>query len=136
MKQVKSIHQFVSTLSSYDAVSNSVMLCQRLLKKLGYESHIYVQHINRSVAVEQKHYETAIDVANEILLIHHCMGTNLEDWFANLKYLKLLIYHNITAAHFFKPNDSNYQNSILGRQQLRTFLPHMQGVIADSDYNA
>ncbi len=134
--KLKSIHQFVSTLSPYDAVTNSVILCQKLLQKLGYESFIYVQHLNGAVPVEQKRYNSINHSSDEMLLVHHCMGTDLEKWFISLKNPKILFYHNITPISFFKLTDPNYQNSILGRQQLKTFLPHMCGAIADSEYNA
>jgi len=48
----------------------------------------------------------------------------------------MIVYHNITPTEFFKQNDPNYQNSILGRQQLKTFLAQTQSAIAVSPYNA
>lgn len=133
---MKSVHQFVSSLSPHDAVSNSVILTQQLLQKIGYESDIYVRHINVSVPVEQKRYSDIKPSKEELLLMHHCMGTNLQQWFIDLINLKGIIYHNITPTSFFKPSDPNYNNSLLGRQQLKTFLPHLCGAIAVSDYNA
>lgn len=132
----KSAHQLVSALFPFDAVSSSVILCQKLLTKLGYESAIYVQHINGAVPVEQHRYTALTPSKDDILLFHHCMGTNLEKWFVNLANSKMIVYHNITPTEFFKQSDPNYQNSILGRQQLKTFLPHTQSAIAVSPYNA
>lgn len=133
---IKSIHQFVSLLYEHDAVSNSVLLTQRFLQKLGYESHIYVQHINGKILKEQKRFEALMNSEQVPLLIHHAMGCELEDWIIQLKNPKILIYHNITPSSFFKPKDANYHHALLGRKQLTTFLPYMQGAIADSEYNA
>lgn len=130
------IHQFHSGSAYGDAVTNGLLLTQKLLQELGFKSEIYVEHIAKELSNKLKHYKTYKSSPKQVLLVHHSMGHDLADWIINLSDIKIFIYHNITPASFFPKNSEAFKYSTLGREQLKIFKSAMTASICDSHYNA
>jgi glycosyltransferase involved in cell wall biosynthesis len=113
-----------------------LLLTQKVIRSLGLDSEIYCFH----VAPELRHLLRSCDqynsAANQVLLIHHCIGHEHEDWINSLQDFKVMVYHNITPAHFFPEDSVPYHYSLLGRQQLKSWAGDFRGAIGDSDYNS
>jgi hypothetical protein len=70
----KSIHQFHSGSAYGDGVTNGLFFIQKMLIELGFESKIYVEHIDSKLTDVLEHYPDFQDNADTILIIHHSMG--------------------------------------------------------------
>ncbi len=131
------IDQFHSGSAYGDAVTNSMFFIQKLLRNAGYISRIYVEHIAdelKDKLISYKYYEPD---KNQILLIHHSFGHNLDDWLKNLKdYNNILIYHNITPESYFPRGSSCSHYSIKGREQLKLLRNIVRGAIGASELNS
>lgn len=131
------IDQFHSGSAYGDAVTNSMFFIQKLLRNAGYISRIYVEHIAdelKDKLISYKYYEPD---KNQILLIHHSFGHNLDDWLKNLKeYNNILIYHNITPEFYFPKGSPFSHYSIKGREQLKLLKNVVTGAIGASELNS
>ena len=71
------INQFHSGTAIGDAITNQMLLIQKILQKNGYESEIFAEFIVpelKEIIHPIKHYK---DSADNILIIHHSMGINV-----------------------------------------------------------
>jgi len=133
MKQA--IHQFHSGSAFGDAVTNSLLYTQKILQDLGFESNIYVEHVAPELDDKILHFSQLKSDENNIILIHHSMGHDLDEWLSTLKEKIILVYHNITPAEFFPKESPFYHYSIKGREQLGFFKERSIGYIGDSKLN-
>ena len=135
--KINTIHQFTPSMALGDSVSNAVLYIQKLLINFGFKSNIYVSR--GDLDLNFKHDIAHIDEYNhaeeKILLYHHSIGHSKHDEIMMFKDKKIMIYHNITPAHFFK-NKPYIQNlTILGREQLSSSAKFFIAAIGDSSYN-
>ncbi len=130
------VHQFHSGSAPGDAVTNGLIFTRGLLRDLGFESEIFVQHVAPELAAELRPHTALPRRPGDWLLAHHSMGHDLGDWLLDLPQKKILVYHNITPAEFFPPGGALHHYAQLGRRQLRLFLPAMAAAIGDSDFNS
>ena len=101
MIQMK-VNQFHSGMAVGDAITNQMLLLQKLLKKNGYDSEIYAEHIPPELKDRAKPIRNYKGNENDILLVHHSMGMDCFDHIVRLRDKKALIYHNITPERFFE----------------------------------
>ena len=133
--KVKAIHQFHSGSAYGDAVTNGMFLIRDILRKLGFKSEIYVEHVDRKLKKELKHYSQYKTDPQNILLVHHSLGHDLDFWLKSLKDKIVLIYHNITPEKFFPEGSLLWKYARKGREQLKLLKEISLAAIADSKIN-
>lgn len=135
---ITAIHQFHHGVDAGDGVTNSLLFIQRLLRQLGFESHLYAANIPAAMAdrVRPCHELETLDGEGTLLLQHHSMGHELGDWLRRLAVPRALVYHNITPAGFFSPGSDLHRYATLGREQLVQWRDDFRAVLAVSDVNA
>ena len=127
------IHQFHSGVAPGDAITNQMFALQSVIQNMGYESHIYAQHIEYDT-LQIRHLDSFIPSENELLLVHHSMGHHLLNRVVSFSNPIITVYHNITPAS--ELDDSAYKFfSNLGRSQLAVLAQRSLAGIADSHYN-
>jgi len=131
----KAIHQFHSGSAFGDAVTNGLLYTKRILTDLGFESKIFVEHVAPEYTEEIEHYSTYESDEENILLLHHSMGHDLDEWIENLKDKIILVYHNITPETFFEKDSIFYHYSLKGRRQLELLKDKSIAAIGDSQLN-
>ena len=109
---------------------------QALLREFGFESSIFVEHVEPRLAGAIYDIATAHVEKTDILLVHHSMGHNALDRVVALTCRKILIYHNITPPDFFGPNDPTRLYAIKGYAQLTVLRDIVEVAIGDSAFNA
>lgn len=128
------INQFHSGSAAGDAITNQMLLIQDILRKEGYESEIYVEHIGEGLGNRLKKISSYKGQEDAILLVHHSMGFDCFEKIIGLPDKKVLIYHNITPERFFE--DEGIKKYIRkGLAQLKEYRNHVVYSIADSNYN-
>ena len=128
------INQFHSGSAVGDAITNQMLLIQDILRKEGYESEIYVEHIGEGLGNRLKKINSYKGQEDAILLVHHSMGFDCFEKIIGLPDKKVLIYHNITPERFFE--DEGIKKYIRkGLAQLKEYKNHVMYSIADSNYN-
>ena len=136
-KQIR-IFQMLPHLYYGDGVGNDALAIDRIIKELGYPTQIYADEIDRRIAKGLA--ETAEKMpeiqANDVIIYHLSTGADMNKRVENLAGRKIMIYHNITPAFYFK----NYSLASMeacenGRNDLDKLSDKVEYCLADSEYN-
>lgn len=135
--KLKEIHQLLPNLAYGDAISNHALFIKKFLISNGYESKIFAQFIDPIVSAECEEFNQGKLSEGQGLVYHHSIGSELTSYAVKHSGRKVLIYHNITPAHFFLPYDRNLANILEnGRKELMILAKKFELTLGDSQYNA
>ena len=132
----RTIHQFHSGSATGDAVTNSLLLIQTQLRKLGYRSEIFVQHRDPLLAGALRLIDEIPAGDDHIMIVHHSMGHDGLDAILSSAAPKILYYHNITPEKYLPDVPTLRFYGALGRKQLTQLRDSMLSALAASEYNA
>lgn len=98
------IVQLLPTLSYGDGIGNDALAIDAILKEMGHATKIYAENIDPRI---KKRLAENVDNMpklgkNDIIIYHLSTGTDLNERLADYEGRKIVIYHNVTPAHFFK----------------------------------
>lgn len=132
------VHQVTPSVSVGDGVTQGIFFTQHLLRELGYDSEIYAFASPPELRDTVKPYTALPSSKRQLLLVHHFIGSSHGPTLAARPECKILVYHNITPAEFFGPDDPLHELCRLGRVMLRDWIrtPVFAASIADSRLNA
>jgi glycosyltransferase involved in cell wall biosynthesis len=128
----------VPNLAFGDAISQQALTLRRMLREAGVRSEIYAQHVDAQLQGEARSYSRLRDEANDdaAVLFHFSIGSEVTDLFRLLRIPRVLVYHNITPAEFFRGvNPLVAAHCARGREELRELRPHCAMALADSEFN-
>ncbi|MBI4666509.1 MAG: glycosyltransferase [Nitrospinae bacterium] len=129
------IHQMLPNFWYGDAIGNTVVEFNRLLRSWGYESDIFADVVHpKLTARDYREYEKEPD--GSWLIYHYSTGSPV-NWYA-LEHGRnvILMYHNITPAEFFDGYDREAaQRCQEGRELLGLFAGRVKFAMAGSAYN-
>ncbi len=133
--QPRAIHQFHSGSAVGDGVTNSLLFTRTLLREMGFQSSIYVEHVAPGLRGDLFPHTAYRGASDQVLLVHHSMGHDQTAWLLGLPDRKILVYHNITPLEH-APDELTRRYIQLGRTQLSTLRPQITSALAQSQYNA
>ena len=133
---MRAIHQFHAGSAVGDGVTNSLLFTRGLLRQLGFVSEIYCAHVAPELAGEIRPFQDYDDRPDQILLLHHSMGHDLDGWVEGLTGPKAMVYHNITPAEFFPAGSPEQIYSQRGREQLARWHDRFRASFGVSPLNA
>lgn len=88
-----------------DAVTTHTLEIDRRLRTWGFESEIFAQHVApdfQHLARPDTEFLSYLGRKDDLLIYHYSIYTPNVQLFHEFQGRKILIYHNITPAHFFK----------------------------------
>ena len=130
------IIQFTPSVSYGDAVSNDVFAMSDILTKRGYNNLIVAYGASKKVEDRVVLLQDFKSKPRDVFIYHMSIGSGLTEYVINAKVKhKIMVYHNITPAHFFNGIPSVQVGCISGRAQLTELVDHIDFAICDSDYN-
>ena len=129
------IHQFHSGSSVVDAVTNCMFFVQSIVKDFGFESDIFVEHVDPALSERIRRLEDLRVAESDLLLIHHSMGHDAFARLAELRCRKFFVYHNITPPQYFDESDPTHAYVLKGYSQLSQFRDIVESAIAVSTFN-
>ena len=132
------IIQLLPTLSFGDAVSNDARAIGRIIAGMGHETAIYAENVDprlpKGIALPLEEMP-ALD-AEDVLLYHASTGSLLSFNLPKYGGRKVMVYHNVTPAGFFKDYSAGAERlSRFGREGVRYLAGRVERCIADSAYN-
>jgi len=136
MSSFVAIHQFTPSVAVGDGVTGGVLLTQSLLHELGFVSHIYARQIDPILSKRVDSLDDFNPSPEDILLYHYSIGHRDHEWLMALPQRKIIVYHNITPAHFFTATPHLSAACRWGREQLAASPSYFCAAYADSAYNA
>ena len=131
------VHQFHPVLAPGDAMSNHVFALQERLRGWGHEAHAYAVEAKPGATDVLPYRRLFRDVGpDDLVLLHFSMGNEVFTQLAKLRARKVLVYHNITPAEFFRGINAHAATyARLGRRQLIDLAPAMDLAIGVSEFN-
>ncbi len=133
----KIVNQITATMSFGDAISNEVLAIKQLLDDMGIENRIFAENIDPKLSKYVNKYTEYKGHKDEVLINHFGIGSDVNDYVANLKNAnKIIRYHNITPHKFFEGyNLVTSRLCEIGREQLKQSRDVYKYCLAVSDYN-
>ncbi len=133
------IDQLLAGYADGDAISQEARLFRDTFRLLGVESDIYApaEHVAPRVAGDCRPITEFDSVQRDVLLYHYSTACRATDLFAQSPSLKILRYHNITPASFFKGfDDAMVEQLGRARAGLASVAGYADVTWADSTFNA
>ncbi len=133
----RAIHQFHTGGYYGDGIGNGMFFIQKILRRSGYRSNIYCLNIDPPLADRVLPHTSYEDSPEDLLLAHYSLGSMDDDWITTRRSPRVLVYHNITPAHFFPEGNPLRPLIESGRRQLAAWATSgtFAGAIADSAFN-
>jgi glycosyltransferase involved in cell wall biosynthesis len=135
------IHQLVAGFSNGDAISNEARVLRRMFRSWGYDSSIYSE-VKRILPELRRDAINVSDLTetlehDDVAFLHLSIGSPVNEVFANASCRKVILYHNVTPAHYFEMiNKQTAFDLAKGRQQLKALANVAEINLADSQFNA
>lgn len=132
------VHQFATSLTYGDAISDEMLEIQGVLRAAGYRSEIFVRQFDpRSAGAvkDYREYPNWSDPKN-VVIFHFSIGSPVSKMFRRIPDRKMMIYHNITPAEFFLDSHRMLTRECHhGRLEINMFVDQVDLALGDSDFN-
>jgi len=132
------VHQFATSLSYGDAISDEMLEIRRALRQNGYNSEIFVKYYDNRTAKVARDYKEYINFSSHknIVIFHFSIGSPVSKMFFRIPDKKVMIYHNITPYKYFMDTHRILTKECYkGRLELKVFAEKVNLALGDSEYN-
>lgn len=132
------IHQFATSLSYGDAISDEMLEIQKVLREAGYGSEIFTRFYDPRTAGLRRDYREyrKFSSPENIVVFHFSIGSPVSKMFFRVPDKKIMIYHNITPHEFFLDTHRILARECYkGRLELKLFVDKVDLALGDSEYN-
>lgn len=132
------IHQFATSLSYGDAISDEMLEIQKALRNKGYKSEIFIRFYDSRMAKfirDFKKYKKFSSPGN-VVIFHFSIGSPVSKMFFRIPDKKIMIYHNITPYKFFLGYHRILTRECYkGRLEIKLFADKVDLALGDSEFN-
>ena len=132
------VHQFATSLSYGDAISDEMLEIQKTLRKRGYKSEIFIKFYQPRMAEYVKDFREykKFSSPQNVVIFHFSIGSPVSKMFFRIPDKKIMIYHNITPHRFF----IDYHRILTrecykGRLEIKLFVDKVDLALGDSEFN-
>jgi glycosyltransferase involved in cell wall biosynthesis len=136
--RITEAYQLLAGFRSGDAISQMATTLQETLRAWGFASEIFAQHVHpasRGQVCPLGEFNHR-GRPGQLLIYHHSIHSEASEVFCRYPGKTVLIYHNITPAHFFAGySDLHMALASLGRAQLSDLIKAADLCLGDSRYN-
>ena len=133
------VHQFLPSFAPRDAIGAHTVEVQKVLRSLGVRSEIYAgesRDVPRGSVHPHDSFKPRSSPERTFILYQSSTGSSVGDYVLSRPERKLVNYHNITPASFFRPWLPHVAVEVeQGRKQLTALAPVSELGIAVSAYN-
>jgi len=132
------IHQFLPSFRLGDAIGNYTVHIAETIRSWGVDSDIFCEFFNPDTMDIAHYYKkySQVKQPDDILLFHFSIGADMTKYILAQDARKVMIYHNITPADYFKDyNPVLFQEVKKGRIELARMKDRFDLYLSDSPYN-
>jgi glycosyltransferase involved in cell wall biosynthesis len=138
---MSAIHQLAAGINRGDAISNEALVLRKHFRSWGYDGDVFCEPncvhpdlrpetVSAGALFQRIHPE-------DVVLLHLSMGSDVNDLFARLPCRKVIRYHNVTPAEYFRTLQPRTADLLArGRAQMRQLAGLAEVNLAVSRYNA
>ncbi len=135
---MRPVHQLVAALSYGDAIGNEALAIQAHLRRAGFDSDIFAEHVHPRMAHLARplwHYPQ-VSGPDTVCLFHFSIGSAAERLIFQAPDRLVSIYHNITPPEFFLGFHPHLAGLCYhGRRELQAFAARAELALGDSEHN-
>ncbi len=128
----------VSSLNFGDAISNQTLYIQSVLRRRGYESEIFAAGTDSAMTGRARLLSTYEELSgpDNVIILHFSIGSHVSSFVQKLPDKLMLVYHNITPAHWFALYAPKVAKQChRGRLELAGLIDRTSLALGVSDYN-
>jgi len=132
------IHQFATSLTYGDAISDEMLEIQKALRKKGYTSEIFTRFCEPRMAKYAKNFKeyTQFSSSSNVVIFHFSIGSPVSKMFFRIPDRRIMIYHNITPYEFFLDSHRILSRECYkGRLEIKLFVEKVDLALGDSEFN-
>jgi glycosyltransferase involved in cell wall biosynthesis len=132
------VHQFATSLTYGDAISDEMLEIQKTLCGAGYRSEIFIRFYDPKLAGSIKDYREyrKFSSPDNVVLFHFSIGSPVSKMFFRIPDKKIMIYHNITPWEFFLDSHRILTRECYkGRLEIKLFVGKVDLALGDSEFN-
>jgi glycosyltransferase involved in cell wall biosynthesis len=134
----RAVHQVLATLGYGDAIGHEVLGIQRVLRRAGFRSDIFVETADPRLEPLTRDFRDLPGESHpDNILIHHfSIGSKASRIAFALPDRMVLVYHNITPPEYFVGvHDLLVELCYKGRRELTAYVPRCALALGDSEFN-
>lgn len=141
MSSATALHQITAGFHRGDAISREAVVIRDAARARGLEAEIFTdpRHLEPASRREARSIVRARACRDPgtVWLLHFSAGSRVNAAFREMTGRKILLYHNVTPARYFRPISGRVADVLEeGRSQLRGLIADVDLVMADSVFNA
>ncbi len=132
------IDQILPNFSYGDAIGNDTLARRDTFRRWGFDSDVFAQYVHEKMVAESRFYDDyrRFDAPGNVLVYHFSIGSSISAFLATLACRKVVQYHNITPAAFFRGvNRRAAWECDRGRRELASLAGRTALALGDSEYN-
>ncbi len=130
------INQWVPAAHRGDAIGDSARRLRDLLRRLGHTADLYAISIDADLAADVRPFSEPAARRGDATVFHFAVPSPMTEAFAALGGARVVLYHNITPAHFVARYDpALFRLAVLARRELVSLAARTDLALGDSEYN-
>jgi glycosyltransferase involved in cell wall biosynthesis len=132
------VHQFSTSLTYGDAISDEMLEIQKVLREKGYQSEIFIRFYDPRLAKYVRDYREykKLSSSQNVIIFHFSIGSPVSKMFFRVLDKKIMIYHNITPFEYFLDfHRILARECYKGRLEIKLFVDKVNLALGDSEYN-
>lgn len=132
------IHQFATSLTYGDAISDEMLEIRNVLREKGFQSEIFVRYYHPRMAEDVRDFREykSYSSPDNVVIFHFSIGSPVSKMFFRIPDKKIMIYHNITPYHYFLDfHRILTRECYKGRLEIKLFTDKVDLALGDSEYN-
>ena len=132
------VHQFSTSLTYGDAISDEILEIRKALRARGLGSEIFVRFFEPRMAGYVHDYREypRFSASQNVVIFHFSIGSPVSKMFFRIPDKRIMIYHNITPYEYFLDSHRILTRECYkGRLELDLFKDKVDLGLGDSDFN-
>jgi glycosyltransferase involved in cell wall biosynthesis len=132
------VHQFATSLTYGDAISDEMIEIRKVLRAAGHGSEIFVRFLDPKMAGRARDYREYAKLSSpgNVVIFHFSIGSPVSKLFSRIQDRKIMIYHNITPHEFFLDTHRILTRECYkGRLEISLFAGKVDLALGDSEFN-
>ena len=132
------VHQFATSLTYGDAISDEMLEIQKILRERGYNSEIFIRFYDPRMAGYIRDYREYREFSSpeNVVIFHFSISSPVSKMFFRVPDKKIMIYHNITPfEHYLDSHRILTRECYKGRLEIKLFVDKVNLALGDSEFN-
>ena len=130
------VNQWVPAAHKGDAIGDSARKTRAMLRALGHHSELYALTIDDELQGDVRPFSDSAAQKGDLTIFHYALPSPMTDAFARLPHGRVMLYHNVTPAHYFAQySPALFRLASLARAELASLAGRVDLALGVSEFN-